>query len=146
MLKIYNTNFQSGKVNLSTVNSSKWAQSSCSKVYKNYYRVVFYTQLKVLAQLSKSPSSTNICSNSKSGKSTSSAWSLFQAATSRSFGFHAEFMMASSSKTTGPKFARRSVAICLVPENNRSHGTEEAWDGRTSRAIRARVGYTSAWF
>ena len=88
--------------------------------------VVVYTQLKVLAQLSKSPLSTNICSNSKSGKSTSSAWALFEAATLRTFGLQAEFMMVSSSKTTGPKFARRSVAICLVPENNRSHGTEEA--------------------
>ena len=121
----------------------KRAQSLHSRVYKNYYTIV-YTQLKVLTQLSKSPSSTNICSNSKSSKSTSSAWALFQAAISRSFGLHAEFIMVSSSKTTGPKFARRSVAICLVPENNRSQGTEEACEGRTSSAIRARVGYTSA--
>src|SRR5271163_97604 len=52
--------------------------------------------------------------------------------------------MVSSSKAIGPKHARRSVAICLVPENNRSHGTDDACDGRTSRAIRASVGYTLA--
>src|SRR5271155_3837615 len=52
--------------------------------------------------------------------------------------------MVSSSKAIGPKHARRSVVICLVPENNRSHGTDDACDGRTSRAIHASVGYMLA--
>jgi hypothetical protein len=88
--------------------------------------VIIYTQFTVLTHLSKSPSSTNISSNSTSGKSTSSTWALFQAATSHSLGLHAESMIVSFSKITEPKRARRSEAVCLVPENNRSQGTEEA--------------------
>ena len=91
----------------------------------------------------QSTSSISISSNSV--RPTSSTSDVFKAAWSYRPGPQADFMITSSSNTLGPKRARRSVAICLLPENIRSQGTEEAWEGRTSRAIRARVGYSCAW-
>src|SRR5271163_3520142 len=73
---------------------------------------------------SRSTSSMSICSNSS--RPTSSTCALLKAATSQRFCPHTDFMMVSSSNTIGPKHARRSVAICLVPENMRSHGTDDA--------------------
>ena len=46
----------------------------------------------------------------------------------------------------GPKRDWWSTAICLVPENSHSHGTDNACAGRISRAIHASVGYNCAWF
>jgi hypothetical protein len=50
----------------------------------------------------------------------------FQAAMSVMFVRHANFIIWSSSKRSTPKDARRSTAVCLLAENSRSQGTEEA--------------------
>jgi hypothetical protein len=52
----------------------------------------------------------------------------------------ANFMTCNSSNRLKPREARRLSAVCLLAEKSRSQGTEEAWQGRTSRAMRARVG------
>jgi hypothetical protein len=39
---------------------------------------------------------------------------------------HAGPIITNSSKTVEPRHARRSVAICLLPEKTCSHGTDEA--------------------
>ena len=84
--------------------------------------------------------------NSSSKSKTSSTWKVFQAARSKSFGPYADLIMTSSSNTIGPKHDRRSVAICLLAENNRSHRTEDACASNTSNAISASVRYNCSWF
>jgi hypothetical protein len=56
--------------------------------------------------------------------------------------FHANFMICISSNFFDPRRERRSSAISFAAEKSRSHGTEEAGIGRTSSAMRARVGYS----
>ena len=53
-------------------------------------------------------------------------------------------MITSSSKTAKPRHVWHSVATCLLQEKSHSHGTDEAWDGRISRVIRASIGYNIA--
>lgn len=52
-----------------------------------------------------------------------------------------EFIICNISNRSGLRRERRSVAVSLAVENIRSQGTEDAWLGRTSKAIRASVGY-----
>ena len=94
-----------------------------------------------LSHAKASWSSPSISSNTRS---TSSTCAEFQALISYRSAHHVDPIITSSSKTDEPRHARRSVAICLLQEKSRSHGTDDAWDGRISRAIRARVGYTIA--
>ena len=54
----------------------------------------------------------------------------------------ADPMIVSSSNIFGPKCAWWSVAICFIPKNTCSQGTDHAWAGRTSSATHASVGYS----
>ena len=95
---------------------------------------------KLLCHLSSSNKSVN------SRISISSIWLEFHAARSGTLLRHANFMSWSSSNFFGPRRARRSSAISLAAENRRSQGTEDAGIGRTSKAIRPRVGYNPQLF
>ena len=48
------------------------------------------------------------------------------AAQSMTVPHHADFMIRSCSSRPDPRRERRSVATCLLDENKRSHGTEDA--------------------
>ena len=54
-----------------------------------------------------------------------STWKEFHPALSYIFGPQADFIIVSSSKTTNSKDAWQSVAMCFVPENSRSQGTDD---------------------
>ena len=70
----------------------------------------------------------------------------FHTARSAMFCHHANFMSCSSSNLFAPKEACRSSAVCSLAENSFSQETNEAWEGRTSSAMWARVGKSRQCF
>ena len=87
-----------------------------------------------------SKSLSNANNSSKSSNATSSTTSEFMAAQLHDLDRQAYFMSCTFSKRSTPRRERWSVAISLPWENSRSHETDDAGMGRTSRAMRARVG------
>src|ERR1700722_727268 len=97
------------------------------------------------------PSSWSQCFISSSAKhrssnssNTSSVSSELSCARSTILRRHVAFNICSSSNISAFNRARRSEAVSLLLEKTRSHGTDDAWLGRTSRAMRANVGYAVA--
>jgi len=59
---------------------------------------------------------------------------------------HVAFNIWSVSNTSALSLVCWSVAVSFLLEKTCSHGTDDAWLGRTSRAMQASVGYIFAWF